>query len=508
MKNKIKMKNILKLGLLSLALGATMTSCTKDFLDVNDDPNSPTISTPDLTLPVAQQYFAEINSQEMNYLGNEFMYNWTTPSNWSANQTILEYTVTTTFFATIFETSYGDIFKNLAYVKNYEDASGAVDYSAYDAIAETIRGFQYQYLVDLYGDVPFSEANQRAENLTPKYDDAETVYKATIDSLTAAAKLALDLPENAVNPGDQDIMFGGEMTRWAQFANTIKLRMLVRLSNTGQDSYITDQIASIDANGAGYITADVNVNPGYSDDDDKQNPFYEYNGFQTSGTELDRHDFTVATDYIIEYLESTTNDPRLSRLYTPSEADGTFKGVYQNINLPGEGFTSADLSKVGDGLLKSADQDQPIMMLSEALFIQAEAAQRGYTGGNAQELYESAITASFVYLGVDDGDDATTVEDEAAAYYGQSIANVSWGASDPIEAIITQKWVALNGTSGIEPWIEYTRTGFPSALPTSQSSDGQRPVSLIYPASEYSRNANNVPARTPADAFTNNPFWK
>ena len=63
------------------------------------------------------------------------------------------------------------------------------------------------------------------------------------------------------------------MTRWAQFANTVKLRMLVRLSNTGQDSYIQDQIASINANGAGFITSDVTANPGYSDNAGQQSPF-------------------------------------------------------------------------------------------------------------------------------------------------------------------------------------------------------------------------------------------
>jgi hypothetical protein len=391
-------------------------------------------------------------------------------------------------------------------VKNYED--GELNYAAYDVIAETMKGFQYQYLVDLYGDVPYSEANQRSANLTPKYDDAETIYKSTIDSLTAAADLALNLPEDFANPGSQDIIFGGDMTKWAQFANTIKLRMLIRLSNTGQDSYISDQIALIDGNGAGYITEDAAANPGYSNDDGKQNPFYDYAGFLTGGGEEDRHDFTAATDYVIEYLQDETNDPRLSRLYAPSDAAGQFKGVYQNIDLPAEGLTSDDLSPIGPGLLKTASADQPIMMLSEALLLQAEAVERGYISGSAQDLYESAITASFVYLGVDDGDDATTVEDQAATYYGQDIENVKWTSSNPIEAIITQKWIALNGTNGIEPFVEFTRTGFPAGLPTSQSANNDRPVSLIYPASEYSRNQNNVPARTPSDAFTNNPFWK
>lgn len=499
----MKIKNIIKQGLLLSSLGLIAISCD-DYLDVNDNPNDPPISTPSLTLPVAQQTFASLNGTSMVYLGQFMTYNWTTPSNWSANQNFIRYNFTTSTSSNIFETSYASIFKDLTYVQNYEDPTGASDYSAYDAIAQTIKGFQYQYLVDLYGDIPFTEANLRGANRTPKYDDAETVYKATIDSLTTAANLAINLPEGAEDPGSQDIIFGGDMTAWAQFANTIKLRMLVRLSNTGQDSYITQQIGLIDANGAGYITADVTANPGYSDDAGKQSPFWGYIGNGPGGTDLDRNDFTVATDYVLELLDSY-GDIRTTRLYAEA-ANGGYKGASQSTILPGTGFTSDDLSKVGPGLLKSFDQDQPIMLLSESLFLQAEAASRGYISGGdaaAQAFYNSAIEASFEYLEVEDATAA------AQAYYAQPIANVSWGSStNKIEAIITQKWIALNGTSSIEPWIELTRTGFPSGLPIPEESDGVRPIRLLYPATEVSTNSNNVPSQTQNDVFTNDPFWR
>ena len=288
------------------------------------------------------------------------------------------------------------------------------------------------------------------------------------------------------------------MTKWAQFANTIKLRMLVRLSNTGQDAYIKDQIALIDANGAGYITSDVSANPGYSQNENQQSPFYGYAGYDTAGEETDRHDYTVATDYLIEFLQQK-NDPRIDLLFNLPANGDTHKGAPQQISLPGTGFTSNDLSKIGEGLLKSPEQDQPIMLLAEALFLQAEAVQRGYMDGDAKDLYEMAIEASFDYLGAEGAED----------YYSQSKENVSWEASsNKIEAIITQKWIALNGVSGIESWIELTRTGYPANLPIPVDSDGKRPVRLLYPSSEYSRNGNNVPAQTAAEAFTNNPFWK
>jgi hypothetical protein len=482
-----------------------MTVSCSDYLDVDTNPNNPDISTPSLTLPVAQRDLASLNATQMTYLGQFMAYNWATPSNWSANQEFARYTVNSGFYSDIFETSYGTIFRDLTYVQNYTDPSGAVDYSAYKAIATTLKGFQYQYLVDLYGNVPYTEANLRAANITPKYDDAQTVYKAIIDELTLAATTALALPSNAENPHEKDIINGGDMTKWAQFANTVKLRMLIRLSNTNQDAYIRAQIALIDANGAGYITSDIAANPGYVDDTNKQSPFFGYFRRPATGLETDRGDFTVATDHTIGYL-TNTNDPRLSRLYAGSVANGAFIGAPQSTTLPGTGFTSRDLAKVGPGLLISSTQNQAIMTLPESLLLQAEAISRGYIAGgdtDAKAKYEEAVRASFVRLAVPNASTAATT------YLEQAIANVAWDSSpNKVQAIITQKWVALNGTSSIELWIEKTRTGFPANLPQPAEGGGTRPVRLLYPSSEISRNSLNVPAQTTASAFNDNPFWK
>jgi hypothetical protein len=500
----MKTNKMKKIFLYIVALAFISVSCS-DFVDVNDNPNNPPISTPSLTLPVAQQSFAALNARTLTALGNYLVVNWATPSNWSANAIYSRYNFTSTDFAFVFENSYSDIFKNLTYIQNYEDASGTTDYTNYKAIATILKGFQYQILVDLYGDVPFTEANLRGENTTPAYDDAETIYKTVIDNLTEVVSLIEDAPANAEDPGSQDIIFGGDMNHWIEFANTIKLRMLVRLSNTGQDAYIATQAGLIQANGGGFITSQVAANPGYTSDNDKQSPFWDYFRRPVTGAEQDRGDFTVATEYAINFL-NTTNDPRIRRLYAPAQTGGAFKGAVQSTALPGTGFTSRDLSKVGPGLLVSADQDQVIMLLSEALFIQAEATVRGYLPGGdaaAQTLYEEAIETSFERLGVADA------SAEAEDYYTQDINNVSWDASsNKIQAIITQKWIALNGTSSIESWIDLTRTGFPAGLPIPAESDGVRPVRLLYPASEISRNSNNVPQQNANDVFNNFPFWK
>ena len=487
-----------------LVLSFISVGCS-DFLDINENPNDPSVSTPRLNLPVAQQNFVALNARQMTYLGQFMAGHWATPSNWSANESLIRYNVTSNFYVDIFEDSYLNIFKDLTFVENFVDETGSVDYSAYKVISYIIKAFQYQYLVDLYGDVPYSEANQRGAIPTPQYDGEEDVYKANIQKLTEAAELALNLPDNAENPGAQDIIFGGDMEKWAQFANSIKLRYLIRMSSGGNESFINQEMAAINSNGAGFITETVSANPGYSDNTDKQNPFYGYFRQAASGSQTDRNDYTVASEYSMASMESK-NDPRLERLYAEA-ANGGYKGAPQTTTLPGEGFTSNDLSKVGPGLLTSSAQDQPVMLLSELYFLLSEAALKGIVEGGeeqAKAYYETAVTESFIFLGVPDAETA------AADYLGQEgTPNVHWDSTpDKLEAIITQKWIALNGTSSIECWIELTRTGFPNDIPFPQDvTDNQRPVRLLYPVSEAARNSNNVPKQTAGDAFTNTPFW-
>lgn len=484
-----------------IALGAT--SCKDDFFDVNTNPNNPAVSTPQLTLPVGQQTIAALKGTSQNYVGNYFMYNWATPSNWSANQEYFRYNLTTNFQAGIFEASYGTAFRNLTYIENYTDPTGAVDYSFYKGISKVLKAFQYQKLVDFYGDIPYSEANLRGDNTTPKYDKAEDIYKANIKELTDVIALFDNLPVTAQNPGAQDIIFNGDKTKWQQFANSIKFRYLMRLTNTNQAGYITAEIAKITANGKGFITADVNANPGYTDAADQMNPFWGYFRKVSTGAETDRGDYTVATDFIIDFLKQKL-DPRLTRLYAEA-ARGGYKGVKQSTSLPGSGFQSNDLSKVGPGLLKSASQPQPLMLLSDNLFLQAEAAHRGYLAGNAEALYNAAITASFRYLQVPDATAAATT------YYTLPVNSYA-SAANKIEAIITQKYIALNGTDGEESWFEYNRTGYPSNIPIPEDAAAAgrtvRPYRLLYPASEVARNSNNVPAQTTETPFTTKIFWQ
>src|SRR5690606_37125542 len=126
-KRLMKTKNKFSVSFWVMVFGILFTACSDNFYDVNENPNNPSISTPSLTLPVAQEYFSSLNATTMTYMGNMFVYNWSKPSNWSANADYFRYNITNSFQATIFETSYIDILKNLTYIDNYEDPTGAED---------------------------------------------------------------------------------------------------------------------------------------------------------------------------------------------------------------------------------------------------------------------------------------------------------------------------------------------------------------------------------------------
>lgn len=501
------MKILNRLCIAAIAI-FTMQACSDDFYDVNDSKNNPTFSTPELTLPVAQKYTADYISGEyfsVNTLGNLWGYVWAAAGNYIYFTDATNYNVTSSFRTGTFEDAYMECLVNYDYVENYGLGSETegVEYSNFHAIAKIMKAFHYQLLVDIYGDIPYSEALQAPEILTPAYDSGDAVYSSIYDELTEAIDMITAGMDNqdVLPVGDADVMLGGDMNHWAQFANSIKLRILLRQSETPKD--LSAKYAELAASPYGFIGPGETVysNPGYSQDENKQNPLWDDFGETVAGDPAPNNEATRATDYVLDKLQSY-NDPRLSRLYEPAESTGTFEGIAQNQNqVNANAPQSQDLSGIGPGVLVGPTQDAIIFSSYESLLLQAEAAQRGLLPGNAQALYESAITESFIQLGVPDAATA------AATYYSQSIPNVGWTASpNKIEAIITQKWIALNGTNGLELWLGYKRTGYPSDLPAAPDAFSNTiPVRLLYPSSEYSTNPANVPNVT--DPFNDRVFW-
>ncbi len=506
------MKNIFKLSFIALIV-FTFQSC-EDYLDVNTSPNQALISdtSPDIVLPAAQTLTYNQFANRMNRLGNLFTGHWggNVVSFGDPFGSEFRFNMSSSFYSDNWDVLYRRT-SNYTNIINYTDNSND-DWSNYKAISYILRSFYHQYLTDLYGDSPYTEMHFRNENLTPAYDSDVFIYKSLISDIDIALALIANAPSDALDPGSRDGIYSGVMSDWVKFANTLKLRMALRgrSNTTGEAAYFSNIITAMDVANDQFIDTNATINPGYADDANKQNPFYAAYGFEPNTSPLVPATFReriVATKHIIEFMDHTNvnntngvDDNRLERLFAPASAGAeTYFGIEQN-QLFADVPSGQKLSFLGPGLIQSSTQDGQLFTLAESKFLQAEAQEAGLLSGTAKTSFEQGITASFNMLGAG----------SAVGYLAaiNTVPGLGWDASGTkLEAIMTQKWLALGGTNGIELWIEHTRTGYPAIPLPFGSSDVAHPTRLLYPQSEVTGNAGNSTIQSRSDAFNTAPFW-
>lgn len=495
------MKNpLIKYICLALVGVSTLSGCEKNFLDVNKNPNSVTTATPNLILSAGLNRTASLSNVTINQIGSIWAGYWGPSSDflWYVNEK--QYNISSSFATGVWETNY-DILNDYDAVEK-SAVTGKMSY--YEAIAKIMKAYHFQILVDAYGNIPYTEALQNTVVIRPKYDKGQDVYNDLVVQLTKAIELIKAAPTTELKPGGEDIFFAGNMTKWIKFANTLKLRILLRQTEVAsQASFIKTEIAKIQTEGTGFIGAGESVlsNPGYSSSTGKMNPFYAAYYANAAGSIISDYRATRPTTFLLDKYKNN-NDPRVTKIYSP--VAGEYKGV-----LLGSGTNAIYNASVtspflpNGGVLKALTAAAPILLSAESLFLQAEAAERGYlTGASAESLFKLGIVESFKYAGY-------TSDAEAIAYYSQNLKNVNYASStNKIEAIIFQKWLALNAVSGWEAWTEFRRTGYPTDNPLSLLAvKGAFPKRLLYPNSELAANGDNVAAEGTIDPFTSAIFW-
>ncbi|HEX8562543.1 MAG TPA: SusD/RagB family nutrient-binding outer membrane lipoprotein [Flavobacterium sp.] len=514
-------KNIVYLFTASIMLLAT--SCS-DFLDVNDSPNNPQASQipPERTLSAAQtqafrvisgdnqNFETSVRSSSLNQLGNLMMNSWAGNSNSVTNPYSDEYRsiITSSFYDNIWDWNYRSI-GNFQLIIDYNSET----YDNHKAIARIMKSFYMQYIVDLYGDAPYSEAWQGLDNPSPAYDDDKQIYRDLYTNLDEAISLIENADAADMTVGAEDAMLGGDMNEWIRFANTIKLRLLIRqsgLTDAETVTYINERLTELQDEE--FITRDITINPGYSASSlVNQNPFYGAYGYNIQGTATSSRNLVTASAHAADEL-NTTNDPRRSRLWTVPTS-GAQAGMVIGIEQGEDAEEAPDNPSflgpaiipvpVGTNVSVGSSMNGYVMTLSEARFLMSEAAVRypaHFAGYDARELWEEGIAASFTRLG------ATGLADYLTNING--FEGRGWDATaDKVEAIMYQKWVALMSVNAHESWIDYNRTGYPETPLALTNNGAGRPLRLMYPTSEYVANAANVPTQTSADVFATGPFW-
>ena len=245
------------------------TGCKKDYLDVNTNPNSLPTATPAFVIANAMNVSAA-NMVAPNEVGMFWSGHWTQSNGYIISTTLFSYAFTNGDF-NYWDNTYDNLYDYQYVIDNASKYSQ--DYLK--GPAKVMKAFNYQKLVDLYGNIPFSEALKGVGNLAPKFDDQKAVYEGLIVLLDDAIK---DLKANAFAStyASSDIIFKGSNASWIKFANSLKLRILMRQARvSGRDAYITAEINKIVAEGSGFITgAEVGSNPGYVASAGQINPIY------------------------------------------------------------------------------------------------------------------------------------------------------------------------------------------------------------------------------------------
>ena|SRR5450631_753482 len=487
--------------------GVSMSGCGKSYLTINTpNPNAATNATPELVITNAMTVSA--NFQTVNATPTQYLSGWM--GYWAPSGS---YAPSSTDVASYYQTNN---FANglwIAYYRNLEDyyyvetTAKKLGEPYYVAMAKVMKSLLFGQLVDMFNNVPYSQAFQGTLVIQPKYDSGQVIYEDLSNQLDSAVTL-MQSPA-AVASLNTDIMFYGDNASWIAFANTLKLRLLMRQTQMpGRTAYIQGEIAKILANGGGFLSVDAMVNPGtvstpgYANNAGQENPFWGFfvtlTGNFTSGGAAD---YWRASQYEINTLQAY-NDPRLP-LIDSALSNGTFVGnvLGSQANIPGQGTSTP-----GPGLLKSPSQSAMILSAAESNFLQAEAIIRGYLTGDAQAAYEAGVTASFTLLGAPG----------VSTYLTQNNANTNWalasGTQAQIDLIIRQKWISEDGFLPMEAYADYRRLHLPADIPISISPyrnppTAQVPVRFLYPTNEYNTNAANVNGQGTIDPYNNKVFW-
>ena len=459
--------------LLACLLLWSLTACIEDFEEINTNPNSPVEVPPSYLITQAERNLVDL------VLGEGFTGIGTFASHYVQHLSQKQYTDVTRYddVPTSFYPFYTGGLQDLENVVqlNTDPATREVItlYGANEnqiALARIMQSWTYLSMTDFWGDIPYSEALKGLDNLNPRYDTQETIYRGVVDSLVKFGDMII--------PGgvEGDIIYGGNMDQWRKFANSIILRAGIRMSDVAPEL------------GREWVNLALSRGVLEGNADNAQLEYitggeFANNTFYTDA--ITRFDYAISLP-LVNFLEAR-NDPRLMVYAQPTLASSTtdtllYVGMPYGITQGEAGaIPTATVSRPG---LAFTDADAPAVLLtySEVLFNQAEAAARGWIDGDAEALYRAAITASMNQYGI---------SNQAAidAYLAQP--NVVYNGTNVEQSIGEQKWVALY-FQGMEAWSEWRRLNYPRLTPAPNAIRIKTiPTRRGYPDNEFSLNQAN-----------------
>ena len=463
------MKKILVIGLVFV----TMMSC-QDLTELNKDIKNPEeVPAGALFANGTKNLFDFMSSQNVNVNNFRLWGQYWAQTTYAdeSNYILVERNVN----GYAWNETYTDVIREMreakVFIEENQNLSDA-ERAAQLAMAEVIEIYGWHVLVDIFGDIPYTEA--LTDDVTPAYDDDASIYADLETRLDAAIA---DLSGNS-RMGDYDLIYGGDASMWRKFANSLKLRMAIR---TGSQSRAEAAVSS------GVFTSNAdNFALTYQSATPNTNPLW------VTLVQSGRSDY-IATSTIVDPMKAM-NDPRLD-FYFEDQINGEYEGGAYGDNNNYNAFSHPG------ALQKDPTWPGVIMSYSEVEFLLADAASRGWNvGGTAESHYNAGIEASILYWG---GDAAAVT-----AYLAEADVAFATAAGTDQQKIAMQKWISLYD-QGFEAWSTIRMYDYPN-LPIAVQAQIPTPKRYTYPVSEYSLNEENVTAagsRIGADALATPVFW-
>ncbi len=392
------------------------------------------------------------------------------------------------------------VYSNLAELQDNTDDEVVL------AIAQVIKVAAMHRVTDTYGPIPYSNITTGGQ-LQVAYDSQETVFDTMFQELDDAIEVLTTYRTTSI-PSTTDYIYGGDVEKWAKFANSLKLRLAMRIVYA--DEAKAQQMAEEAVNSEVGVMTDNSDNAQMTSFGEKGNPIYtavKYNQASDCVTGGDTH---AAAD-IVAYMNGY-NDPRRSAYFIESEWDSyDYVGLRHGIEIPENSVT-----RRYSGVNVTTTSPVVWMNAAEVSFLCAEAvAVFGFNmGGTAQDFYEQGVRLSFDQWGVSGVDDyladntstpGTYIDPYGVNNYNSTLSSITiaWDESattaEKQERIITQKWIA-NWLLGNEAWADYRRTGYPTIIPATDEGNKSNGVvdsklgarRMPYPTNEYTTNNANV----------------
>lgn len=451
------MKLIYKMRYAFLATVLFVASCGKFVDGYEVSPNSPSEATPGLLLSITEvatfsHYSGQLARQSsimtQHMAGTDFQF-----------LDIAKYIIQEGDNVNEWESIYQIGMMN---AKTLINTAGDAN-PAYRGIGKVLMAMNLGLATDLWGDIPYSQALRGLEGEYDAANDTQESIIASIQTLLTEAIADLGNPTNALTPGSDDYVYGGDTDKWIAAAHVLKARYANRLSQRNAATSATDALAAIDdAMAAGFIgtASDCNAKFGTAG-----NELNQWHAFQ-----LNRAGYMKMGKHFVDLLVAI-NDPRLP-FYASTDDAGGYTGTASN---------SADVSTSNIGTyFASASANVPMITYVEAKFIEAEAALRAGQPARAALAHNAAIKAH-----VEQVTGATIPAAYEAAQASETDLTIT------LEKIMTHKYVAM--FTQIESYADWRRTGFPTLTPNPDGNVANIPLRLPTPQSERLYNASITP---------------